>query len=138
MVRAVVNSEHAMSQRIVAWMALCLLLGAVIPRPAHASYLEVCKLSGTATSAPVADGSGFRFRMHVESSADFVCHGSHSQSPATCQTYTGKEIEVGMTSHDAKDVKIGSPVELVQTVVDLYAGTHPQRERNWRLVSDCK
>lgn len=127
-----------MSQRIFVWMAVCLWLGAMIPRPAHAGYLEVCKLSGTATSAPVAEDSIFRVRMHVESSADFTCHGSHSQSPATCQVYTGKEVEVRMTSHDAKDVKIGSPVELVQTVVDLYAGTHPQTERNWRLVSDCK
>ena len=117
---------------------MCVWLVAVIPCQAHASYLEVCKLSGTATSAQVAEGSGFRFRMHVDSSADFTCHGSHSQSPATCQAYTGKEVEVGMTPHDAKVVKIGSPVELVQTVVDLYAGTHPHTERNWRLVSDCK
>ena len=132
------NIGIGMPQRIVAWMALSLWLVAVIPTPAHASYLEVCKLSGTATSAPVAEGSIFRYRMHVESSADFTCHGSHSQSPATCRAYTGKEVEVGMASGEEKDVKIGSPVELVQTVVELYAGTHPHLEKNWRLVSDCK
>ena len=85
------------------------------------------------------DSAATYFRLWVEDARPTVCLGLSSQEPSACARYVEQAFEVGLSTTDAPTVAIGDRVQLVQTVVDMTAGSNADAQLiNWRSLQACE
>ncbi|MCB1589571.1 MAG: hypothetical protein KDI56_11770, partial [Xanthomonadales bacterium] len=85
------------------------------------------------------DSAAIYFRCWVEDARPTVCLGLLSQEPCACARYVEQAFEVRLSTTDAPTVAIGDRVQLVQTVVDMTAGSNADAQLiNWRSLQACE
>lgn len=135
--RAAVEPHSAMRTQAIILLFLALLLCSVSPN-AKASGVEVCQLSGLVTAVIGTDSEATHFRLSVEDSRPVACLGFRSHDPDACAIYLNQELALALSAGEASALTVGDRVELVQTVVDMTAGSEPGSQRViWRSVREC-
>lgn len=119
-------------------LILALALAGVSPH-ALASGMEVCSLAGVVSAVTSADSEATYFRLAVKTSRPVACLGWLSHEPGGCARYASQVLDVGLSTSEVPALAIGDRLELVQTVVDVTAGSQAgSRQVSWRSVRECE
>lgn len=134
---ATAEPDTAMRRQAIILLFFALLLCGVSSN-AKASGVEVCQLSGLVTAVIGTDSEATHFRLSVEDSRPVSCLGFRSHDPDACAIYLNQELALALSAGEASALTVGDRVALVQTVVDMTAGSEAGSQRViWRSVREC-
>ena len=103
-----------------------------------ASYVEICRFNGIVKTEPIHREENTYFVISVETSVPASCHGASSYNKDACSKYTGKTIDIALTSFITKNLKKNSNLDIIRMSIENENSQGSFSSTVYKMPIDCK